>query len=114
MYFYYTDAKRIYAKRGDEDRVGFALRHGSNGGWLKTGEIGEYEINTTKPVSDPTRTEPARIHAIIKVPPQRNCYNSQNFIFKDGSFMKENFSSGTSGITKVWAFRWKKTTRAWN
>ncbi len=91
MYFYQTDAKGIYARRGDENQGGFARWHGSIRGWLKTGERGEYEIDTIRPAPYSTRTEPARIHVVLKAPSQKNCYSIPDFVFKDDPLLKKNF-----------------------
>lgn len=91
IYLYHADAKGTYAKRGDEDGGGFASAHGRNRGWVKTGQGGEYEIDTIKPAPYEAAAEPARIQAIVRSPSQKNCYKIQDFVFKDDPLLKENF-----------------------
>ncbi len=91
IYLYHADAKGTYAKRGDEDGGGFASGHGRNRGWVRTGQGGEYEIDTIKPAPYAAAAEPARIQAIVRSPSQKNCYKIQDFVFKDDPRLKEDF-----------------------
>lgn len=82
MYFYHTDAKGIYSKKGDEPRNSVAWWHGYNRGLLKTNEKGEYEIRTIKPAPYPERIEPAHIHIVVKSPKQKQAYDMGAITFK--------------------------------
>ncbi|HZF66256.1 MAG TPA: hypothetical protein VEZ55_17325 [Chitinophagaceae bacterium] len=82
MYFYHTDARGMYAKRGTEPRNSFAWWHGYNRGSLTTNSKGEYEINTIKPAPYPVRIEPAHIHVIVKSPKQKKVYDVGAITFK--------------------------------
>jgi protocatechuate 3,4-dioxygenase beta subunit len=82
MYFYHTDAKGIYSKKGDEPRNSLAWWHGYNRGWLKTNEKGEYEIRTIKPASYPAHIEPAHIHVVVNAPMQKQAYDMGAITFK--------------------------------
>jgi protocatechuate 3,4-dioxygenase, beta subunit len=95
MYFYHTDETGRYTKRGDEPRNSFAWWHGKQRGWLKTNERGEYEINTVKPAPYPSRDEPAHIHAIVKSPAQKHCYNIADFVFQDDELLTAKFWDNT-------------------
>ncbi|MFQ6615176.1 MAG: hypothetical protein ACE5HZ_00210 [Fidelibacterota bacterium] len=66
LYAYHTNQAGIYAKRGDE--TGNGRRHGYLRGWLQTDENGQYRIDTIRPGTYPTGSEPAHIHVTIKEP----------------------------------------------
>lgn len=72
LYFYHTNQKGVYPKRGDEE--GWARRHGYLRGWIKTGADGRYTFYTIKPGSYPSRNAPAHIHATILEPDGRYYY----------------------------------------
>jgi protocatechuate 3,4-dioxygenase beta subunit len=91
MYFYHTNTKGIYAKRGSEDRSSFAWWHGYHRGWLRTNERGEYTIHTVKPSPYPTRIEPAHIHCLVKSPEQKLCYYIGDFVFKNDPLANEHY-----------------------
>lgn len=63
LYAYHTNAGGIYPKRGDE--TGNARRHGYLRGWLKTDARGSYRIETIRPGSYPSRSDPAHVHVIV-------------------------------------------------
>lgn len=91
MYFYHTDETGRYTKRGDEPRNSFAWWHGKQRGWLKTNERGEYEIDTVKPAPYPDGSEPAHIHAVVKSPTQKHCYDIADFVFQDDKLLTAKF-----------------------
>ena len=66
LYAYHTDAGGVYPKRGNE--TGNGRRHGYLRGWLRTGIDGRYRIETIKPGSYPTRSEPAHVHMTLQPP----------------------------------------------
>lgn len=66
LYAYHTNAEGVYPKRGDE--TGNAQRHGYLRGWLRTDAEGRYRITTIRPVSYPSRSEPAHIHLTVTPP----------------------------------------------
>jgi protocatechuate 3,4-dioxygenase, beta subunit len=99
IYIYHTDEKGIYSKRGDEPRDSFAWWHGKQRGWLKTNERGEYAIDTIKPAPYPDNSEPAHIHAVVKSPEQKHCYNIEDFVFQDDKLLTAKF--------------WERTEKWW-
>ena len=72
LYAYHTNAAGVYAKRGNE--TGNARRHGYLRGWLRTGADGRYRIETIKPGSYPTRSEPAHVHMTLQSPGEPERY----------------------------------------
>jgi len=72
LYTYHTNAGGVYPKRGNE--TGNARRHGYLRGWLRTGADGRYRIETTRPGSYPTRSEPAHIHMTLQPPGEPERY----------------------------------------
>lgn len=62
IYLYQTDASGVY------NHANRSWREPRLRGWLKTGDRGEYEIQTIKPGSYPGSRNPAHIHAIIRLP----------------------------------------------
>lgn len=72
LYAYQTNAGGVYAKRGNE--TGNGRRHGYLRGWLRTGADGKYRIETIKPGSYPTRSEPAHIHMTLQPPGEPERY----------------------------------------
>lgn len=63
VYFYHTNARGVYPKRGDE--TGNARRHGYLRGWILTGANGEYEMRSIRPAGYPGRPDPAHIHITL-------------------------------------------------
>lgn len=80
MYFYHTDQKGIYPKKGDEK--GIAKKHGYFRGWIKTDKNGFYKFYTQVPASYPNSTNPKHIHSIIKEPGKTE-YWIDDFVFAD-------------------------------
>lgn len=80
IYFYHTDQRGIYPKKGNEQ--GWARRHGYLRGWVKTDEKGRYRFFTLRPGVYPTRNSPAHIHATIKEPGKTE-YWIEEFVFAD-------------------------------
>jgi protocatechuate 3,4-dioxygenase beta subunit len=72
LYAYQTNAGGVYAKRGNE--TGNGRRHGYLRGWLRTGADGKYRIETIKPGSYRTRSEPAHIHMTLQAPGEPERY----------------------------------------
>ena len=72
MYTYHTNAGGVYAKRGNE--TGNGRRHGYLRGWLRTGPDGKYRIETIKPGSYPSRSEPAHVHMTLQPPGEPERY----------------------------------------
>jgi protocatechuate 3,4-dioxygenase beta subunit len=66
LYAYHTDGGGVYPKRGDE--TGNGRRHGYLRGWLRTGIDGRYRIETIKPGSYPSGSEPAHVHMTLRPP----------------------------------------------
>ncbi len=80
IYFYHTDQRGIYPKKGNEQ--GWARRHGYLRGWVKTDEKGRYRFFTLRPGVYPARNSPAHIHATIKEPGKTE-YWIEEFVFAD-------------------------------
>jgi protocatechuate 3,4-dioxygenase beta subunit len=72
LYAYHTNAGGVYAKRGDE--TGNGRRHGYLRGWLRTQADGRYRIETIRPGSYPTRSEPAHVHMTLQPPGEPERY----------------------------------------
>lgn len=72
LYAYQTNAGGVYAKRGNE--TGNGRRHGYLRGWLRTGADGKYRIETIKPGSYPSRSEPAHLHMTLQPPGEPERY----------------------------------------
>lgn len=66
LYAYHTDDDGLYSKRGDETRNG--QRHGRLRGWLRTDADGRYRIDTVRPGTYPSRSEPAHVHFTVLPP----------------------------------------------
>ncbi len=49
LYFYHTNQKGFYPKKGNEKSWG--IRHGYLRGWIKTNDKGEYKFYTLKPAA---------------------------------------------------------------
>lgn len=103
IYFYHTNNKGIYPKRGNE--TGNGRRHGYLRGWVKTNKNGEYRVNTIRPVSYPDGTEPAHIHIAVKEP-DKDEYWIDPIIFEGDplitpEFMRRIENRGGSGIMKL-------------
>jgi protocatechuate 3,4-dioxygenase beta subunit len=103
LYFYHTNARGIYPKRGDEK--GNGRRHGYLRGWIKTGSGGRYRIVTIRPGSYPSATEPAHIHMTV-LEPGREEYSIDEFVFDDDPLVTDSVKSklrnrGGSGLMNV-------------
>ncbi len=91
LYVYHTNAEGVYPRRGDE--AGWARRHGYLRGWLKTDAAGRYEIQTIRPASYPSATEPAHIHLTVKEP-DRQEYWIDSFHFAGDPLLTRAFQAG--------------------
>lgn len=103
LYAYQTNAGGVYAKRGDE--TGNGRRHGSLRGWLRTGADGKYRIETIKPGSYPTRSEPAHIHLTLQPPGEPERY-IDDVVFEDDPLLTPEHRArlrqrGGSGIVRL-------------
>ncbi len=88
LYYYHTDQKGYYPKKGDE--TGWGTRHGYLRGWLRTNEKGEYKFYTLRPAPYPNATFPAHIHCILKEP-DKNEYWIDDYVFDDDKFVDEKY-----------------------
>lgn len=86
IYAYHTDNKGYYSKTGSEK--GFQKWHGKLHGWCKTGADGSYEIHTIRPASYPNSSQPAHIHAALKVSGSSNPFYIGDYIFSDDPYVK--------------------------
>jgi len=103
LYAYHTNAAGVYAKRGDE--TGNGRRHGYLRGWLCTGTDGRYRIETVKPGSYPTRSEPAHIHLTLMPSGQPERY-VDDVVFEGDSLLTPEYRArlrqrGGSGIVRL-------------
>ena len=80
LYIYQTDRNGIYATKGNEK--GWAKRHGSIRGWIKTDKTGQYTFYTFRPAAYPNGIEPEHIHVTVKES-NRNEYYIDEFVFDD-------------------------------
>lgn len=103
LYTYHTDAGGLYPKRGNE--TGNARRHGYLRGWLRTGADGRYRIETIKPGSYPTRSEPAHVHMTVQAPGEPERY-IDDVVFEGDPLLKPDYRArlqqrGGSGIGRL-------------
>ena len=103
LYAYHTNAGGVYPKRGNE--TGNARRHGYLRGWLRTGADGRYRIETIKPGSYPTRSEPAHIHMTLQPPGEPERY-IDDVVFEDDPLLTPEQRArlrqrGGSGIVRL-------------
>ena len=80
LYVYHTDQSGLYSNKLNQP--GWAKRHGSIRGWIRTNEKGEYRFYTQIPASYPNSNNPKHIHPTIKEP-GLNEYWIDEFIFDD-------------------------------
>jgi protocatechuate 3,4-dioxygenase beta subunit len=103
LYLYHTDQSGKYRKTGNE--TGWAVRHGSIRGWVKTNSQGEYRFYTIRPAAYSKTGPPAHIHVTIKEP-DKNEYYIDDFLFDDDPFLtgeerKRQRNRGGDGILKL-------------
>jgi protocatechuate 3,4-dioxygenase beta subunit len=84
LYVYHTDQTGKYRMTGTEK--GWATRHGSIRGWMKTNERGEYRFFTIRPASYSKTGPAAHIHLTVKEP-DKNEYYLDDFLFDDDPFL---------------------------
>jgi protocatechuate 3,4-dioxygenase beta subunit len=103
LYLYHTDQSGKYRKTGNES--GWAVRHGSIRGWVKTNSQGEYRFYTIRPAAYSKTGPPAHIHVTVKEP-DKNEYYIDDFLFDDDRFLtreerKRQRNRGGDGILKL-------------
>lgn len=103
LYFYHTNSKGIYPTHGDE--TGWGKRHGYLRGWVKTDKEGKYEVNTIRPGTYPSRTDPAHVHITVKEP-NRKEYWIDEYVFADDPLVDEQYrknmrNRGGSGVISL-------------
>jgi protocatechuate 3,4-dioxygenase, beta subunit len=103
LYVYHTDQAGKYRKTGNE--TGWATRHGSIRGWMKTNERGEYRFYTLRPAAYSKTGPPAHIHITVKEP-DKNEYFIDDFLFDDDPFLTSSDrqrlrNRGGDGILKL-------------
>lgn len=86
IYVYHTDQSGTYPSGANQK--GWAARHGSIRGWLKTDTNGSYRFFTLRPAAYPGRTDPAHIHVSIKEPGMTE-YWIDAFLFNDDPLLTE-------------------------
>ncbi|MEP1088894.1 MAG: intradiol ring-cleavage dioxygenase [Algoriphagus sp.] len=102
LYLYHTDRTGRYPKAGDEK--GWAKRHGSIRGWVKTDREGNYTFYTFRPSAYPTGEEPEHIHLTVKEP-GKTAYYMDDYVFADDPILTLEKRAklpnrGGSGIVK--------------
>jgi protocatechuate 3,4-dioxygenase beta subunit len=102
LYIYQTDRNGLYARK--EGEKGWAKRHGSIRGWIKTDKTGQYTFYTFRPAAYPNGIEPEHIHVTVKES-NRNDYYIDEFVFDDDPMLVQNERNelenrGGSGIVK--------------
>ena len=103
IYIYHTDQQGQYRVSGNES--GWAKRHGSIRGWMKTNAAGQYKFYTVRPASYSQIGPAAHIHVTIKEP-DKNEYWIDEFLFEDDPFLTAQEKShhqnrGGNGILKL-------------
>lgn len=94
MYFYHTDARGVYAGGEQEPRWSYKRWHGRLDGFLRTGEQGEYEIESIRPGSYPDGSEPAHIHCAVRTP-EGSSFWVMDFVFEGDPLLTEAYWSRT-------------------
>lgn len=110
LYAYHTDEDGLYSKRGDE--TGNGRRHGRLRGWLETDADGRYRIDTIRPGTYPSRSEPAHIHFTV-LPPDGEEYWLPSVVFEGDPLItdEENVVTLQRGDDGVWRGTWNVTLR---
>ncbi|TXI34725.1 MAG: intradiol ring-cleavage dioxygenase [Niabella sp.] len=72
IYYWHTDEKGLYASQPDFPKE--IKAHGELRGWVKTDELGNYSIYTSRPAAYPNDNIPQHIHLSIKEPQLPNEY----------------------------------------
>ena len=91
LYIYQTNRDGIYKNLDAEE--GWARRHGSYRGWIKTDADGKYEVHTFRPGAYPGRSEPEHIHLTVKEP-DKNEYYIDSIVFNDDPLLTTEKRSG--------------------
>jgi protocatechuate 3,4-dioxygenase beta subunit len=86
LYIYHTDQSGLYSNKLNQP--GWAKRHGSLRGWIRTNEKGEYRFYTQIPASYPNSNNPKHIHPTIKEP-GLNEYWIDEFVFADDPLFQQ-------------------------
>lgn len=102
LYVYHTDQTGQYRTAGQTE--GWAGRHGSIRGWMKTNAKGRYAFYTVRPAPYSKTGPPAHIHVFVKEPGKGE-YCIDDFLFDDDPFLTAAERSrlqarGGSGILK--------------
>jgi protocatechuate 3,4-dioxygenase beta subunit len=85
LYVYHTDHRGLYSPDPNQTK---AKRHGHLRGWVKTDELGRYQIKTIRPASYPDSRNPQHIHPIIKEPGYSH-YWIDDFLFDDDPLLTD-------------------------
>lgn len=103
LYVYQTDQTGRYRTTGNE--TGWARRHGTIRGWIKTNEKGEYRFYTIRPAAYSKTGPPAHIHITVKEP-DKNEYWIDDFHFDDDPYLtaderQRQANRGGNGILQL-------------
>jgi len=103
LYVYHTSAAGVYPKRGTE--TGNGRRHGYLRGWLRTNGRGEYRVETIRPGSYPSGTEPAHVHFTLQPLGEAETYIDDVLFDGDprltGEYLARLRKRGGSGIVQA-------------
>ncbi len=92
IYYWHTDDNGLYSpnsKTPDE-----AKEHGHLRGWVKSDEMGNYKIKTSRPAAYPTQDIPQHIHLSIKEPDINNEYFADLYFDDDPLYLKHKKKYG--------------------
>ena len=101
LYIYHANQQGLYANTLNEP--GWARRHGSTRGWIRTGRDGRYAFYTLKPGIYPNHTTPAHIHPIILEPDGKyywlgSCHFAGDPLLSDKEIHPRSPRGGGSGL----------------
>jgi protocatechuate 3,4-dioxygenase beta subunit len=112
LYAYHTDASGVYPDRAEQ--TGNGRRHGRLRGWLETGDDGRYRIDTVRPGTYPTRSEPAHVHFTV-LPPGGEEYWLPAVVFAGDPLLTDeepgSIVSLEQGADGVWRGTWNLAIR---
>lgn len=101
LYLYQTNQEGLY--QAAEGATGWARRHGSIRGWVKTDKNGQYTFYALKSGVYPNGSEPAHIHPTILEPNGKYYWLDSYFFAGDSLLAEEEINNehprgGSSGI----------------
>ncbi|MEO5967386.1 MAG: hypothetical protein ABIP68_00125 [Ferruginibacter sp.] len=85
VYYWHTDEQGVYSS--DNQTPEKANRHGKLRGWVKSDELGNYTIKTSRPAAYPNNIIPQHIHISIKEPSIKNEYYADLYFDDDPLYL---------------------------